>query len=244
MIGFRYFHPLTYQERKHKKWQLNTIKKPYADLFQYPLLHTQTTISDVEFLVMDFETSGLNSDNDHILSIGWVVIKNTQIHLDSAVKLDVFAPEHINPETAVIHHIMPEMLSDALPAQTAIELLLKDMKGKVLIAHAVGIERGFLQRYCQRLFGLDKVPLLWLDTLRIERSLMINSAKNPQYDFQLSSIRRDYGLPDYPAHDALIDAVATAEVFLAQTKQLCGKTTPTLGILYERSLYPYSEHRY
>lgn len=244
MIGFRYFHPLTYQERKHKKWLKAAISQPYADLFHYPVLHTQTAVNDVEFLVLDFETNGLNSDIDHILSIGWVIIKHRHIHLDSAVKINVFAPQQVNPETAVIHHIMPEMLNDALPAQAAIELLLECIKGKVLIAHAAGIERGFLQRYCQRLFGIEKVPLLWLDTLRIERSLMINSAKYPQCDFQLSRIRRDYGLPDYPAHDAVIDAVATAEVFLAQTKQLYGKITPTLGTLYERSLYPYSHSHY
>lgn len=243
MIDFHYFHPLSYQERKRKQWLKNSVPESFKHFFHHPVWQTQTEINDIEFLVLDFETSGLNLAVDHILSIGWVVIKNSQVHLDGAVKINISAAEHIKPETAVIHHIMPEMLADALPANKALHLLLESMRGKVLIAHAAGIERGFFQLYCKHLFGMSKVPLLWLDTLCIERSLMKNSFKNPQIDFQLSKIRNDYGLPEYPGHDALIDAVATAELFLAQTKQLFGKMKPTLGILYERSLHTTSVRR-
>ncbi len=40
----------------------------------------------------------------------------------------------------------------------------------------------------------------------------------------LSVARRNVGLPEYPAHDALSDALATAELFLALRTRLGVKT--------------------
>jgi DNA polymerase-3 subunit epsilon len=41
-----------------------------------------------------------------------------------------------------------------------------------------------------------------------------------QGDLQLNRLRSDYNLPRYTAHDALIDAVATAELLLAIAARL------------------------
>jgi DNA polymerase-3 subunit epsilon len=40
----------------------------------------------------------------------------------------------------------------------------------------------------------------------------------------LSEARRAHGLPDYQAHDALIDAVSTAELFLVLRQVIGAKT--------------------
>ena len=40
----------------------------------------------------------------------------------------------------------------------------------------------------------------------------------------LTETRRRLGLPDYQAHDALTDAIATAELFLVLRKQLGART--------------------
>ena len=40
----------------------------------------------------------------------------------------------------------------------------------------------------------------------------------------LTMARRKYGLPDYQAHDALTDAVATAELFLVLRKVIGART--------------------
>jgi DNA polymerase-3 subunit epsilon len=45
-----------------------------------------------------------------------------------------------------------------------------------------------------------------------------------QPSFNLAEARRQQGLPDYQAHDALIDAVATAELFLVLRKALGART--------------------
>jgi DNA polymerase-3 subunit epsilon len=40
----------------------------------------------------------------------------------------------------------------------------------------------------------------------------------------LARARRKYGLPEYQAHDALTDAVATAELFLVLRKAVAART--------------------
>ena len=46
--------------------------------------------------------------------------------------------------------------------------------------------------------------------------------RDPQLN--LADARRACGLPDYPAHDALTDAVATAELFLVLRHRLGART--------------------
>ena len=63
---------------------------------------------------------------------------------------------------------------------------------------------------------VDKDGFIVLDTLRIEQQLRKRrEVPVKQGDLQLSQIRSDYGLPRYTAHNALIDALATAELMLA-----------------------------
>ena len=69
--------------------------------------------------------------------------------------------------------------------------------------------------------------------MEIERKL--NKA-NPNIDVRLSSIRERRKLPEYEAHNALIDSLATAEVFLAQIRDVFNNKPATLLPLYKRSL--------
>ena len=68
--------------------------------------------------------------------------------------------------------------------------------------------------------------------MSIERNLR-RSEPNP--DVRLVSIREKRGFPAYEAHNALVDSLATAEVFLAQLKDLFGNKRATVGPVAERS---------
>ena len=56
----------------------------------------------------------------------------------------------------------------------------------------------------------------FLCTLRLEKRLLLRRDRPIQTgDLALSGCRRRYHLPDYRAHNALCDALATAELLLA-----------------------------
>lgn len=69
-------------------------------------------------------------------------------------------------------------------------------------------------------------------------TLLIKAAKRARFldpdapghlpNLNLLAARRNLGLPDYGQHDALTDAIATAELFLVLRRQLGAKTVRDL----------------
>jgi len=93
---------------------------------------------------------------------------------------------------------------------------LMALSGRVLLAHHAPIELGFLNAACERIYGY---PLLTraVDTLELEKRN--RQQRNQPLDggvLRLAKARETYNLPRYRAHNALVDAVASGELFLAQ----------------------------
>ena len=63
-----------------------------------------------------------------------------------------------------------------------------------------------------------------MDLLRRRASLRNPEASRETTPVNLSEARREFGLPAYQAHDALTDAVATAELFLTLRRALGAQT--------------------
>ena len=106
------------------------------------------------------------------------------------------------------------------------------ISGKIILVHCSYIECGFIRKIL-KLRKKDPLPFLVLDTMEIERKL---NMANPNIDVRLSSIRERRHLPEYEAHNALIDSLATAEVFLAQIRDVFKNKPATILPLYKRSL--------
>ena len=93
---------------------------------------------------------------------------------------------------------------------------MTQMTGKVLVAHHHKIEHDFLQQLSMQLYG-HRLPLLMVDTLQLEAKRLQRSQQPIQANqLRLFNLRKQYNLPRYHAHNALEDALATAELLLAQ----------------------------
>ncbi len=136
-------------------------------------------------------------------------------------------------DTAAINHIVPEMLQSAVALDEAMRELFSLMSGKIVIAHGSSIEKRFINHYLAVNYKMQSFPLLWLDTLKIERSFV---SAEQQQNYQLATVRRSYQLPEYISHNALIDAIAAGELFAAQIIRLFGSQRKKLGEVYRRSL--------
>jgi DNA polymerase-3 subunit epsilon len=93
--------------------------------------------------------------------------------------------------------------------------LFERLAGKALLVHHAAIEQGFLDNICRDLYGNDFIAAV-IDTealarRRFEKRHMVFKPA----DLRLFNLRRHYSLPAYRAHNALSDALATAELFLA-----------------------------
>ncbi|MFG0876108.1 exonuclease domain-containing protein [Aeromonas media] len=184
-------------------------------------------------LVLDMETSGLDPARDRILSLGWVPIIDGRLRLGESCH-HYLSTGRVGAASAVIHHITPQALQGGVDERDALRLLLKAMTGRLLVAHGSAIERRFLGALLARHHRIgEALPLIWLDTLALERSLLCNR-QLVLGDYRLSEIRKHRGLPPYLAHNALADAVATGELLLVQMKEILAGQPKVLAPLYRR----------
>ncbi|MTD37167.1 3'-5' exonuclease [Erwinia sp. CPCC 100877] len=202
-------------------------------IIQTPLPPAETDIRQLPLLVFDFETSGLNAEQDRIVSMGWVEVHQGIIALESARHLLLQASSDTDRPAVALHHIVPEMQQRGVSEATAFDQLWSAMAGKALVVHGAVMEREFICQYLRR-GALPELPLIWLDTLKIEQAFPTSRERGP-VSWRLSDLRRRYRLPEYPAHHALSDAIATAELFLAQRFRLFRQQAAPLGELVKAS---------
>ncbi len=168
-----------------------------------------------ELLVVDAEMSSLQVAAGELLSVGWVVIAGGEIQLHSARHL-LLKPEQGVGDSATVHHLRDCELEQGIELESLMQQFLQAAAGRALVFHHAPLDLAFLDRSSRRLYG---APLLLpvIDTLQLEkRRLQRSHAPLVPNSLRLASCRARYNLPDYPAHNALVDALATAELLLAQ----------------------------
>lgn len=194
-------------------------------LLEAPLPSPGSRVSELEIVALDFETTGLDMRQDRIIAAGWVLLRGDRIIMASAREVRVCngGAEGVG-QSAVIHGITDSDLDDADSVEAMLEHLLPDLAGRAIVAHAVSIERGFLAALLRRIGGVP-LPNPFIDTMALERRLLEGSggsARELHGDLTLDACRARRELPDHQRHSAGADAVACAELLLAQIDQLGG----------------------
>ena len=194
-------------------------------LLHQPLPSPGARVADVELVALDFETTGLDVQRDHIIAAGWVLIRGDRILMSTARELRVrHAAAAGVGQSAVIHGILDSDLDDAGSVESLLETLLPELAGRAIVAHGATIERGFLAALLRRLGGVP-MPNHFIDTLALERHLVEaegGRVRELHGDLTLDACRLRRGLPDHQQHSAGADAIAAAELLLAQVAQLGG----------------------
>lgn len=185
------------------------------DFLATPFPNKQTICSNASIVAVDMETTGLDPKKDEILSIGLVEIKNQAIQLDTAWHEIIRLDRELPPESVVIHQITDDQKEQGKPLEEVLPELLKRLQGKVMLVHFKRIEQNFLDAACRKLYGAPfAIPII--DTLELgQRTFERRNHTIQPSDLRLFNLRTRYNLPRYKAHNALNDALATAELFLA-----------------------------
>ena len=205
--------PLSMRRRWHASRLADT---PLKALYTSPFPAGGININDIEFLSLDLETTGLDARQDIILSAGWVILNSRRVLLGSSEHHLIKPDSAINESSAVIHAITDDMAAEGQELCGVIAKLLEALRGRVLLAHNATIERRFIDRACQRCFG-GPFFTPTVDTLQLALRRLRQRDQQPRGgELRLAALREHYHLPRYKAHNALTDALATAELFLAQ----------------------------
>lgn len=184
-------------------------------------------LSETPMIAVDLELTGLDAASNRIIATGWTQIDQGRIRLGSNRHILVDAGQSVG-HSAAIHELTDSEVSTGIAPGEALEHLFEAAGGRVWVFHHAGLDVSFLQAACRDWLGFSP-PFVVLDTMQIELGLRKRREQPVQQgDLQLGRLRADYGLPRYTAHDALIDALATAELLLAIAARLDKKNDPDL----------------
>lgn len=200
----------------HARYHVKAQDTPLAPLYALPITDDRQSFLKTKFLVVDCEMSGLDVNKDRLLSIGWVIIENGRIQTDSAEHFIIHSSENVG-ESVLIHGLHDHMLAQGQSMQDVLSILVQRIQACVLVFHHAPIDLRFLQKSAM---GEFHCPFLfsYIDTMEIQEKRLNQSGKHS--GLRLQQCRSGYGLPDYPQHNALNDAQATAELFLAQAHHI------------------------
>ncbi len=158
-----------------------------------------------EFVVFDIETTGFSSENDRIIEIGAVKIKNG-IVVDSFNRL-------INPERGISYTITEltginnDMVEDSPNIKTILPQFLEFVGDNIVVAHNAEFDCGFIKSNCRRL-GLQFNNGI-IDTLPLARFLFPELKKH-----KLNILCDHLNISLENHHRAVDDAKATGDILL------------------------------
>ncbi|WP_337881248.1 3'-5' exonuclease [Rheinheimera sp.] len=173
---------------------------------------------DCSYLVLDFETTGLDPARHHIVSAGWVCIEQQRILLNSA-RYQLVRTQTSVGQSALIHGLHTPELQQGMELHELLDLLLQQAQGRVLVSHHSTLELNFLRQACLYCYGRP-ARFRMLDTLRLELfRLQLQGRLVAQDKLTLAACLERRQLPAITEHQALSDAFGCAQLFLAQLKE-------------------------
>lgn len=165
-------------------------------------------IKTKKFVVVDLETTGLDTNREYIIEIGAVKIENGGI----TEKFSTFVSSPVSLPTEIVEltGITENDLKDAPIIEEALKDLREFMQGCMLVAHNLSFDYAFLRNWgseCGLSFGEFEKSAL--DTVELAREILENEVEN----FKLSTLAKYFGI-EFTHHRALNDAEATANILI------------------------------
>ena len=212
--------------------QNNLLKEFYLSTFS----DASVSVKDIPFVALDFETTGLNSKTDDIVSVGLVPFTLARIYCKQSKHWVVQPRRNLSESSIVIHGITHNDVDNAPDFDNIIAPLLDALRSKVIVVHYAAIERGFFNS-ALLLRLKERIEFMVVDTMELERRALkakqglIGQIFNTKLgSLRLNDCRKRYSLPVYEGHNALTDALATAELLQAQLRHHYTEETPLCTI--------------
>lgn len=159
-------------------------------------------------LVVDVESSGLDPYADRLISIGAIEVRSGVIRLDGAFEVVLRQERASDEENILVHRIGGSaQLAGRDPVDGLLDFLSCAEKAPLVAFHA-GFDRVLIERAMKAALGV-KPANHWLDLALIAPAVLGGEVRTSLDDWLLRC-----GIENYDRHDALADALATAQLML------------------------------
>ncbi|WP_317366930.1 3'-5' exonuclease [uncultured Tyzzerella sp.] len=215
----------------HKDFLNNLIKKSdlkNTDYFVYNQSKTKKS-TDVEkitfnklskanfkdYIVLDFETTGLSPINDKIIEIGAIKVKDNIIidKFDTLINPKMPIPPFISNKI----NITNEMVKDKPFIEDIFKDFIKFLEYLPLVIHNAKFDMGFLINNCKNLSLSINNPAL--DTVSTTKILFPELKK-----YNLAFLCNHFNISNPNAHRAMSDVLATYELYKILYNETMKKT--------------------
>jgi DNA polymerase-3 subunit epsilon len=173
-------------------------------------------LSELRFVVVDTELTGLDTKRDSIVSIGAVRMRGGVIDLGDTFYQLVNPEKPLSASSVVIHEITPSEVAEKPPIDTVLTEFLEFAADDILVGHFISIDLAFLNREKKRMFDheLDNAAI---DTLSIYEWISKRAKPGvcvhaPIKGYRLYDIAKCFDVPLNVAHNAIADAYMTAQL--------------------------------
>ena len=190
---------------------------------------TQLSLNEVEFVVLDTETTGLRPGPDRVIEIAGIRLRGGEV-IDSFQSL-VNPNRRLPPFIVQFTGITQEMVAGAPRAEQVFPDFLQFIEGAIIVGHNVGFDIGFLS-YEAQLLGYA-FPIDGLDTIPLARRFLPGLRR-----FKLDVVAGHLKIPAANRHRALGDAKVTAAIFMKLLNLAQQEGIQTLGNLHRRLQLP------
>ncbi len=175
-----------------------------------------TPLIDVEFAVLDLETTGGSPATDRITEVGVVKVRSGEITgtLHALVNPGVSIPPMITALTGISN----AMVANEEPIEVVLPCLLEFLGDAVLVAHNASFDVRFLQA-ALRAHAYPRLESRVVCTARLARVLL---PRDEVPNVKLATLARYLRAGTQPCHRAFTDAKATVDVLHALLERAAG----------------------
>ncbi len=172
-----------------------------------------------EWVALDCETTGLDTQHDDIISIGAVRIQGQRILTSQRLELLV-RPEkrRLSADSVRVHQLREQDVAKGLAIDDAMAQLLKFIGSRPLVGYYLEFDVAMINCVLFPLLGMglpqEKIEVSALYYRHKYEQLPAHARDSTPIDLRFDSLLTDLGLPVWPAHDAVNDAVMAALAFL------------------------------
>ena len=178
---------------------------------------------DIPLVVVDFETTGRDSQTDRVIEVGLVTFEKGTVSSRESLLVNpgIAVPE----ESRAVHGITDEELAGAPDFASVMPRVLELLQGKLPVAYNASFDRGFLLEEIRRAAPEGMTPgdmppaardeVVWVDPLVWAREILTELKSR-----RLGDVTKHLGVPLEQAHRAAGDAEATGRVLLALAPQM------------------------
>ncbi len=181
------------------------------------------TIDNLDCVVFDLETTGLEPTAAEIIEIGAFKVKGKE--LQSVFSNLVHPEKPISAEITRITGIDNEMVKDAPYAETVLNKFIEFIGSDLLIAHNADFDIPFLKHHLKKYLNVE-IENQVACTLKLSRHLLPNL-----YNHKLHTVGEHFNLPIKNRHRAIGDVEITFQVWVNFVETLKQK-----GIHNQRNL--------